>query len=72
MHDLILTDRRQAVPFARHVGVELLTMGDGEASAQLAKRPEGLNHIATHHAGALFTLVEAASGAAMAGLWRRC
>jgi acyl-coenzyme A thioesterase PaaI-like protein len=31
--------------------------------------PRGLNHIGTQHAGALFTLGEAASGAAMAGVF---
>lgn len=67
MRDMILAHLSQAVPFAAHVGVELVEMGDGEAKARLAERPEGLNHIATHHAGALFTLAEAASGAAMAG-----
>lgn len=67
MRDFILAQLRQAVPFAKHTGVELLSMGDGSGVAQLEERPHGLNHIATHHAGALFTLAEAASGCAMAG-----
>lgn len=67
MRDMILAHLRQSVPFAAHVGVELVSVGDGEGVAQLAEAPHGLNHVGTHHAGALFTLAEAASGAAMAG-----
>lgn len=58
-----------AVPFAAHVGVELETISAGEATATLGQTRETSNHIATMHAGALFTLAEAASGAAMAGLF---
>jgi len=67
MQDMILAHLKQAVPFAGHVGVELLSLGDGEGVAQLAEAPHRFNHVGTHHAGALFTLAEAASGAAMAG-----
>ena len=67
MKELILEHLKQAVPFANHVGVELLSMEEGKGEARLEERPQGLNHVATHHAGALFTLAEAASGAAMAG-----
>ena len=67
MREIILAHLRDAVPFASHVGIELLSMGEGEATAQLQERPHVLNHVATHHAGALFTLAETASGAAMAG-----
>lgn len=42
-------------------------IGDGTASATLEQREEVSNHIASMHAGAMFTLGEAASGAAMAG-----
>jgi uncharacterized protein (TIGR00369 family) len=67
MKELILEHLKQAVPFANHVGIELLSMEEGKGEARLQERPHGLNHVATHHAGALFTLAEAASGAAMAG-----
>jgi uncharacterized protein (TIGR00369 family) len=67
MYDMLLAQLRTAVPFAAHTGVELIAL-DGEAGrARLAQAPERLNHIATVHAGAIFTLGEAASGAAMAG-----
>jgi acyl-coenzyme A thioesterase PaaI-like protein len=55
------------VPFARHAGVEIDKVDKGRASAHLPFRPEGLNHIGTQHAAALFALGETASGAAMAG-----
>lgn len=66
-YDMIKTHLDAAVPFARHVGVELLEIGDGTARAQLAQRKEVSNHISSMHAGAMFTLAEAASGAALAG-----
>lgn len=58
-----------AVPFAAHVGVVLDEIGPGTASATLDQSHATSNHIATMHAGALFTLAEAASGAAMAGMF---
>lgn len=66
-YDMMKSHLDQAVPFATHVGVKLLEIGDGTASAELVQRQETSNHIGTQHAGAMFTLGEAASGAAMAG-----
>lgn len=57
----------EAVPFARHAGVVVTEAGRGSARAQLAQRPEVLNHVGTLHAAALYALGEAASGVAMAG-----
>jgi uncharacterized protein (TIGR00369 family) len=57
----------EAVPFARLIGLELVEVGDGVAKARLVQRPEISNHIGSLHAGALFTLAETASGAAVAG-----
>jgi acyl-coenzyme A thioesterase PaaI-like protein len=65
--DMIKSHLDTAVPFANHVGVKLLEIGDGTASAELEQRDEVSNHIQSMHAGAMFTLGEAASGAAMAG-----
>ena len=67
MYEMIREQMAQAVPFAAHVGVELLEVGPGTATAALEKRPETSNHVGTLHAGALFTLGETASGAAMTG-----
>ncbi|SDG00500.1 DUF4442 domain-containing protein [Sulfitobacter delicatus] len=66
-YDMIKSHLDTAVPFANHVGVKLLEIGDGTASAELVQRHETSNHIGTQHAGAMFTLGESASGAAMAG-----
>lgn len=53
------------VPFADHVGVEIREAVLGRAVALLPSRPELLNHVGSQHAGALYTVAEAASGAAM-------
>lgn len=66
-YEMIKANLDTAVPFATHVGVKLLEIGDGVASAELAQRHAVSNHINSMHAGAMFTLGEAASGAAMAG-----
>ena len=66
-YELIRKQLGKTVPFAKHAGVEIETVDKGRAVARLPFRPEGLNHIGTQHAAALFTAGEAASGAAMAG-----
>lgn len=66
-YEMIRTQLSQMVPFANHVGVELLEVGDGTGRARLDQREQTSNHIASQHAGAMFTLGEAASGAALAG-----
>ena len=59
----------QNVPFAKHTGIELLVIADGHGSAQLPDLQETQNHMGSQHAGALFTLAEAASGAASVSLF---
>lgn len=66
-YEIIKTHLGQAVPYATHTGVELVEITDGTATAQLAQRSETENHIKGQHEGAMFTLGEAASGAAVAG-----
>lgn len=68
-YDAIKAQLSAAVPFAAHVGIVLQDIGAGTATASLEQTPATSNHIATMHAGALFTLAEAASGAAMAGMF---
>jgi uncharacterized protein (TIGR00369 family) len=58
----------QHVPFAKHAGVTITSLTDGTAMATLVDEPFTKNHVNTQHAGALFTLAEAASGAALAGV----
>ena len=67
MFDVIRARLGQTVPFADTVGVEILEVASGEARAALVQRDDISNHVQSLHAGALFTLAEAASGAAMAG-----
>ncbi|GGO31489.1 DUF4442 domain-containing protein [Microbispora bryophytorum] len=54
-----------SVPFARLLGITFDAIGGGAAVARLADRGDLHNHVGGPHAGALFTLAETASGAAM-------
>ncbi len=67
--DAIKAQLSAIVPFASYVGVALGEIGEATATATLEQSHNTSNHIATMHAGALFTLAEAASGAAMAGMF---
>jgi len=67
IYDQIRDQLSVVVPFANHTGVEMLKVEKGVATARLAQAPSTVNHIGSQHAGALFTLGEAASGGAMAG-----
>jgi uncharacterized protein (TIGR00369 family) len=67
MHDITKAQMASSVPFVSFVGIELLEVASGRAVAALDQRPETSNHLATVHAGALFTLGETASGVAMSG-----
>ena len=53
-----------AVPFNRHLALEYGEVGPGHAEVRLTDREEHRNHVGTLHAGALFSVAEAASGAA--------
>ncbi|WP_157250639.1 DUF4442 domain-containing protein [Nonomuraea typhae] len=55
----------QTVPFAGTIGVEFDKVQDGYAACRLPDRADLHNHVQGPHAGALFTLAESASGAAM-------
>lgn len=65
--DAIAKGMTQAVPFAGHLGLEITSVGEGEAVVRLPERPELTNHVGSQHAGALFTAAETASGAAFVG-----
>ncbi|MEO0878083.1 MAG: YiiD C-terminal domain-containing protein [Pseudomonadota bacterium] len=66
-YDMIKDHLSKSVPFAAHTGVVLESVADGEGVARLEQSETSINHIASQHAGALFTLGETASGAALAG-----
>lgn len=44
--------------FARHCGIELLTVGTGQAKACMKVAPQHLNGARTVHGGAIFTLAD--------------
>ncbi len=67
--DMIKSHLGENVPFARHAGVTITDVSEGAATAALDETAQSVNHIGSQHAGALFTLGETASGAAMAGLF---
>lgn len=67
MYDFIKQQLASTVPFARHAGIEVIEVAEGAGAARLAQTDVSINHIGSQHAGALFTLGETASGAAMAG-----
>jgi len=65
--DLIAQGMNEAVPFVKHLDLEVLEISAGEATVRLPERTELTNHVGSQHAGALFTLAETASGAAFVG-----
>ena len=57
----------QAIPFVNFLELEFLELGPGNARVRLPERAELNNHVGSQHAGALFTVAEAASGGAFVG-----
>ncbi|MFF0307762.1 DUF4442 domain-containing protein [Streptosporangium sp. NPDC004379] len=55
----------ESVPFARTLGISFDAVEPGRAVARMPDRADLHNHVGGPHAGALFTLAESASGAAM-------
>lgn len=66
--DMIKDHMTKSIPFAAETGAQVVEIRSDGASARLAKTDKVGNHIGTIHAGAIFTLGETASGAAMSGL----
>jgi acyl-coenzyme A thioesterase PaaI-like protein len=65
--DAIAQGMTQAVPFAAFLNLDITSVAAGEAVVVLPERAELTNHVGSQHAGALFTVAEAASGAAFVG-----
>ncbi len=57
----------KTIPFAHHIGITIRDIGPGTAVAVLPEADELKNHVNSQHAGALFTVAEAASGGAFLG-----
>lgn len=56
------------LPFNIHLGVDVVEVSALRGICTLPDRAELKNHVATQHAGALFTVGEAASGACVLGV----
>ena len=52
------------IPFASHLGVELLDRGDGRARLRLELRPELMNSFDAAHGGVVMTLLDIAMATA--------
>jgi len=57
----------QAIPFNKHVGLEVVEVTESSGSVRLPDDERLLNHVGSQHAGGLFSAAEAASGAAFVG-----
>jgi len=66
-YDAIRSGLQQAVPFNGYLGLEVLEVGDGFGVVRLPEGEHLRNHVGSQHAGALFSVAEAASGVAMVG-----
>ena len=58
---------QQAIPYNMHLGLEVVEVADGRGVVRLPDDQSLRNHVASQHAGALFSAGEAASGAAFIG-----
>lgn len=54
------------MPFLVLLGIEVLELGEGTATAILPAATDLTNHMANHHAGAIFTVGETAAAAIVA------
>ncbi|MGB9992267.1 PaaI family thioesterase [Massilia sp. SM-13] len=67
VYERIKQQMMDTLPFVRLLGIRIDSIGAGTSEVSLPDDPKLHNHLGTQHAGALFTLAETASGAAMAG-----
>ena len=67
VYDLLRRRLAEIIPLNKHLGIEIVSIGDGVAQTRLPFREEVTNHIGTVHATAIFGLAEAASGGALSG-----
>lgn len=67
VYDRIKQQMMDTLPFVRLLGISIDEIGAGTSKVSMPDDPKLHNHLGTQHAGALFTLAETASGAAMAG-----
>jgi acyl-coenzyme A thioesterase PaaI-like protein len=66
-YEAVRAGLEQAIPFNRHLGLEVVEVADGSGSVRLPDDEALRNHVGSQHAGGLFSAAEAASGAAFVG-----
>jgi len=66
-YDAVRKGLEQAIPYNRHLGLEVTEVADGRGAVRLPEGDHLKNHVGSQHAGALFSAGEAASGAAFVG-----
>lgn len=66
-YEAVRAGMEQAIPFNGHLGLEIVEVADGRGSVRLPDDERLRNHVGTQHAGGLFSVAEAASGAAFVG-----
>ncbi len=66
-YDVVRAGLERAIPFNRHLGLEVVEVADGRASVRLPDGEHLANHVGSQHAGGLFSAGEAASGGAFVG-----
>jgi uncharacterized protein (TIGR00369 family) len=67
VYERIKQQMMDTLPFVRLLGISIDQIGNGTSKVSMPFDAKLCNHLGTQHAGALFTLAETASGAAMAG-----
>jgi acyl-coenzyme A thioesterase PaaI-like protein len=58
---------QEAIPFNKHVGLEVVEIGEGRGVVRLPDGGHLHNHVGSQHAAGLFAAGEAASGGAFVG-----
>lgn len=66
-YEAVRAGLEQAIPFNKHLGLEVVDVADGRGSVRLPDDEALRNHVGSQHAGGLFSAAEAASGAAFVG-----
>jgi len=66
-YEAVRAGLEQAIPFNKHLGLEVVEVTETSGSVRLPHDERLLNHVGSQHAGGLFSAAEAASGAAFVG-----
>jgi uncharacterized protein (TIGR00369 family) len=67
IYEMIKQQMMNTLPFVKTCGIQIDEIGAGFSRASMPEDGKLNNHLGSQHAGAMFTLAETASGAAMAG-----